>query len=291
MATGGLLGQQAAELGQRRRDLVAVDDHVDHAVLLEIFGALEAVGQLLADGLLDHARAGEADQRAGLGDVDVAQHGVGGGDAAGGRVGQHDEIGQAGSTQAPHRDRGARQLHQREDALLHARPAGRREDDIGRAHLERRLGALDEGLAGGHAERAAHEVEVLHRDGHRQAFDRALADLEGVGGAGLGAGVLQPVDIALLVAELQRVDRDLGQGDLGPLAVVEGHAQPVGRGDAHMVVGAGDDEAVGLDVLVEDHLPGIGALDPEVLGALALEQGLDARADDVGNPVHRIILE
>ena len=48
-----------------------------------------SLGQLLADGLLDHPRAGEADQRAGLGDVDVAQHGEGGGDAAGGRVGQH----------------------------------------------------------------------------------------------------------------------------------------------------------------------------------------------------------
>ena len=71
-------------------------DHVDHAVLHQIFGALEAFGQLFADGLLDDARAGKADQRAGLGDVHVAQHRVGGGDAAGGRVGQHDDVGQAG---------------------------------------------------------------------------------------------------------------------------------------------------------------------------------------------------
>ena len=41
----------------------------------QIFGALEAFGQLLADGLFDHPRAGEADQRPGLGDVDVAEHG------------------------------------------------------------------------------------------------------------------------------------------------------------------------------------------------------------------------
>ena len=32
------------------------------------------VGQLLADRLLDHARAGEPDQRLGLGDVEVAEH-------------------------------------------------------------------------------------------------------------------------------------------------------------------------------------------------------------------------
>ena len=69
------------------RRLVAMHHHVDHAVLVEIFGALEAIGKLLADGLLDHAGTGKADQRAGLGDVDVAEHGVGGGHAAGGRDG------------------------------------------------------------------------------------------------------------------------------------------------------------------------------------------------------------
>src|ERR1700694_2032406 len=51
------LGQEPAQIGQRRPQLAAVDHHVDHPVVLEIFGALEALRQLLADGLLDHARA------------------------------------------------------------------------------------------------------------------------------------------------------------------------------------------------------------------------------------------
>ncbi len=55
--------------------------------------ALEAVRQFLADGLLDDARAGKADQRAGLGNMHVAQHRIGRGDAAGGRIGQHDDVG------------------------------------------------------------------------------------------------------------------------------------------------------------------------------------------------------
>ena len=67
---------------QRGAQLVAMDDHVDHAVLEQIFGALEAFRQLLADRLGDDARAGETDLRAGLGDLDVAQHGVGRADAA-----------------------------------------------------------------------------------------------------------------------------------------------------------------------------------------------------------------
>ena len=103
----------------------------------EIFGALEAFRQLLADRLLDDARAGEADDRAGLGDVDVAEHRVGRGDAAGRRIGQHDDIGQPRLAQTPHGDGRARHLHQREHAFLHARAARGREDDERRALFER----------------------------------------------------------------------------------------------------------------------------------------------------------
>ena len=115
--------EQTADAAQRLAHLVAVHDHVDHAVRQQIFGALEALGKLLADGLLDDARTGEADERAGLGDVDVAQHGVGGRDAAGGRIGQHDDVGQLGVAQALHGDGRARHLHKRQDAFLHARTA------------------------------------------------------------------------------------------------------------------------------------------------------------------------
>ena len=48
--------------------ILARHDQVDHAVLEQELRALEAGRQLLADRLLDHARAGEADQRIGLGD-------------------------------------------------------------------------------------------------------------------------------------------------------------------------------------------------------------------------------
>src|SRR3974377_88796 len=48
---------------------------VQHSVLEQEFAPLKSLGQLLADGLLDDARSGEADQSAGFGDVQVAQHG------------------------------------------------------------------------------------------------------------------------------------------------------------------------------------------------------------------------
>ena len=74
--------------------LAAIDDDVEHAVLEQELAALEPLGQRLADGLLDDARAGEADQRLRLGDVQVAEHREAGRHAAGRRVGQQRDVGQ-----------------------------------------------------------------------------------------------------------------------------------------------------------------------------------------------------
>ena len=90
-----LMTSEAGDLVKSRHRLASVGRNSWRCTTMstmpcsQIFGALEAFRQLLADGLLDDARAGEADQRAGLGDLDVAQHGVGRGDAAGGRIGEH----------------------------------------------------------------------------------------------------------------------------------------------------------------------------------------------------------
>ena len=133
-------------------------------------------GQLLADGLLDDARTGEADQRAGLGNVDVAEHGVGGGDAAGGRMGQHHDVRQPRLAQLLHGDGGARHLHQREDAFLHARAAGSGKQNERRLRFTARAHAGDHRFAGGGAERAAHEIEILHGGDDLVALQLAGAD-------------------------------------------------------------------------------------------------------------------
>ena len=74
--------------------LAPIDDDVEHAVLEQELAALESFGQLLADGLLDDARAGEADERLRLGDVDVAEHREARGHAAGRRIGQDRDVGE-----------------------------------------------------------------------------------------------------------------------------------------------------------------------------------------------------
>ena len=88
-------------------------------MIQQIFRALEPFGQLFADRLFDHARPGETNQRVGFGDLYVAQHRVTGGDAAGRRVGQHANIGQARFFDHLQRHGGARHLHQGQDPLLH----------------------------------------------------------------------------------------------------------------------------------------------------------------------------
>ena len=78
----------------------AVHDGVEHAVFEEEFAALESFGKFLSDGLFDDARAGESDQRARFGDVEVAEHGIRSGDAAGGRVGQDGDVRNSGVVEA-----------------------------------------------------------------------------------------------------------------------------------------------------------------------------------------------
>src|SRR5205814_1355284 len=68
----------------------------------------------------------------------------------------------------------------------------------------------DHRFARGHAERAAHEVEVLHANHDRNAVKRATTKLHRVEVRGFCAGVFQAVGIAALVAEFQRIERHFG---------------------------------------------------------------------------------
>src|SRR2546423_7277348 len=146
------LGQDPAEICKRRPQMMSMHDHVDHPMVLEILGPLKAVGQLLADGLLDHPRSGKTYERARFRNMDVAEHGVGRSDATGGRVGEHDHVRPPCLTQHLHRKRGPGQLHQREDSFLHARATRSREHDERRSLVDCGLEALDDCFARGHAE-------------------------------------------------------------------------------------------------------------------------------------------
>ena len=70
--------EKLEELPHYGLHLVPVDDGIHEAVLDKELGTLEALGEFLADGLLDDPGPGESDHGARLGQVDVAQHAEGG---------------------------------------------------------------------------------------------------------------------------------------------------------------------------------------------------------------------
>ena len=81
----------------------------------------------------------------------------------------------------------------------------------------------------------------------------------------------QPVGIAPLVAEFQRIDGRPRAGRSSRMSPPSKMALSRDCGViAHVIAGAGNDELVGLEVAVEHHLAGLGALDPHVLRHLAL---------------------
>src|SRR6185437_3277515 len=81
-----------------------------------------------------------------------------------------------------------------------------------------------------------------------------------------------------------------GQRQVLESAVVKDALEPRRRADAHVIAGRRDDELVRLDVLVEDELTSLRALDPEVLRRLAAQEAADLRSDDVRNPVHGTVM-
>src|SRR4029450_6340298 len=90
--SGRLVGEERENAAERVLEVAPLDDQVELAVREQEFRALEALGKRLANRLGNDARSGEPDQRARLGENDVAQHrearrGAAGGGVGGGRGG------------------------------------------------------------------------------------------------------------------------------------------------------------------------------------------------------------
>src|SRR5260370_29456476 len=109
--------------GDKGFEILAVDDGVEEAVLKQEFGALKAFGEFLANGLLDDARAGETDERAGLANVEVAEHGEAGGNATSGGIGEHGNVGQFFVVEAREGRGNFGELHEADGAFHPARAA------------------------------------------------------------------------------------------------------------------------------------------------------------------------
>ena len=244
----------------------AGNDGVEETVFEKELGALKAFGELLADGLLDDAGAGEGDERAGFGDVEVAEHGEAGGDAAGGGVGEQADVrdgclvklGEAGG------DFG--ELHETDDALHHACAAGCGDDDEWFAAGQGSVDCAGDVFTDDGTHAAADEG-VLH--GAQDDFvwpKLAEGGDDGVVQTGLLLGDGEALFVGLDVVEVQWVSRAEVAVDDGVSRLEEG-GDALGGADLEVVAALGADAEVGFELGFEERSAAAGALDPETLGA------------------------
>jgi hypothetical protein len=120
------------------------------------------------------------------------------------------------------------------------------------------------------------------------ALDRADADLEGVVVRVGRARLLETVGVLLRIAELERVLAHLGLGQQLE-AFVEQLREPRVGADAAVVLALRAHREVGLELAREQHFLAARALDPQVLGGLALVAERQ-RVADAGEPAHAACL-
>ncbi len=256
-------------------------------MIQQILGALETFGQFFTDRLFDDAGTGKADQGVRFGDLHIAQHGIGCCHPARGRMGQHHDVRQPRFLEHLHRNRCARHLHQTQNALLHAGSTGCGKEDQRGLEGNRPFSRRHDGIAHIHGHGPPHEGKILHRNHNLGPPHLAFGNQHRVFFTGLLARFLDPVRIAFLIAEMQRVDHRFGHCDLYKNAVIENRPQPVPRADCHVVIAVCADIEVVRQFTVKQHCAAIIAFGPKIVGHFtSRKQRVDRGADVVGDPVH-----
>ena len=215
----------------------------------------------------------------------VAEHRVGRGHSPGRRIGEHDDVGQAGFLEFGQRDGRPRQLHQAEDRLLHPSAAGCGADDVGTLIGDCCADSGNECCADGDTHRTAHEGEVLDPEDDLVTIDSATGVDQRVALTGLGPSILQLLAVALFRLEPQWILADFGRGGALIFAGIEQLLEALCRADAVVEVAARTDAVILLPLLGEHHRPALGALVPQVFGGLALGQERDPAAHSA-QPAH-----
>ena len=229
--------------------------------------ALKAGREFLPDGLLNHARAGKADQGSRLANVQIAQHGERGGHAARGRVGQHGDIGHAGFVQTRQGGRNLGQLHQADNAFHHACPAGGGDNDQRIPGLNGFFDGAGNFLAYDRAHAAADEC-VFHRAHNHGAPVQLAAGIDHrVLQAGIGLGLFQARRVGLEIHEFQRVGRNQIRVEYLVLSAVEELRQPGAGVNAEVLLALRTNVEVLLEILLPDDLAAVLTLHPQPLGA------------------------
>ncbi len=260
-------------------------------MLQQKLAALETGRQLFPHGLFDHPRSGEADQRFRLGDIDVAQHREAGGNAAGGRVGQHRQVGDAVLGQPGQRRAGFGHLHQRHQGLLHPRPAAGGEADERAVLVQGGLRGADEALAHHRAHGAGHEGKLEGNGDDWNALEPAAHGDQRVFFVMGFLRLRQPVAVFFAVFEFQKIGRFDALADFGGSILVEKTQQALAGSNRHVMAAFGTDLQVALQFGAVKHRAAFLALVPKSFGNLMLVAavGANSRWDQFFVPTHNDI--
>ena len=178
-------------------------------------------------------------------------------------------------------------LHERRDALHHARAAGGGDDDERGARLERTINGTSDGLADNGAHGAADEA-VLHRgDDDFEAVDLADGVDDGVIEAGLLLFLLKAIFVGFEVDEAERVSgAKAGVDEL--IAGVQQHIDALAGADLEVMAAVRTDLQVGFEVGVEDRFAALRTLGPQTFGANLVVGGRDDLVVIALEPGHRL---
>ena len=172
---------------------------------------------------------GKSNERLGLCDVEVGEHGEARRNAPGRRIGQNRDVGERRPVKSRQRRADLGHLHQRQGALHHPCSA-RAGDDHQRDGTAQRPLDRARDLLPDHDSHAAANEAVLHGDDDDLEPVKATVGGNGrVAKSGRGRPRLQSVLVGFGVCEPQRVGRHQTGVILRPLAIVEHRAQPLGR--------------------------------------------------------------
>src|SRR5580704_6784882 len=264
-----LTDEEVESLRDIRLHFLARDDGVEETVLEEKFCGLKAFGQFLTDGLLDDARAGETDQRAGLGDIQVTEHRVAGGDAAGGGIGQYGNERELGFVQAAERRGNFRELHQADHALHHARAAGTGNHDERLLLFERAVDRARNFFADDGAHRTADKTEFHRAADYGTSVQAACGGDDRIVHIEFALRFFQALRVGPGIGELERVARGQACVQLGPRFFIEKHFQAAPRTQAEVVLALGADFPIRFQIFFpNDGAAGI-ALRPHAFGVNA----------------------
>ena len=230
------------------------------------FRRLEFLGQLLANGVLNHATASEADKRAGLGNNHIALHRETRGHAARGGVGNHRKIRQARLTVTLNRGRDFRHLHERNQALLHARATRAGEQHQRQALFGGMLGQARNALAHHRAHRTHEERRIHYANRHAHARNATHATAHALAQARL---LSHAADFVQVTREIERV----GFGHVGAFGFkpaleafrVKHARQALGRRHAEMMAALGAHFVIGEHALRVGNAVALRARDPRVV--------------------------